>query len=202
MNPVIDPQFSVYQLVERMQSKGVVANRRRTMSMISYEIENALLVDGAQTRIFAGFQRLSRFLPQRKRYERLAELAESVFIFGVPDIEPPIISNLHYLPLMPTDQLSKEWFVVAYGQDYCSALATEELSEITDPDEQRTFKGVWTFDDTIVSIMHDWLTSAVDARPLDAINRDYRQQVSMMERNLVRLASVFNRLESTKLQNS
>jgi len=166
MNYVIDPQFSVYELVERVQKVSAVINSRRTMSLISYEIENSILIDGARPRLFSAFQYLSKFMKQRVRYEQIAKLAESVYVFGVPDITPPAIPNVHYVHLSPDDRLAKEWFIVAYGGDTYSALATQELTRFTDPDAQRRFKGIWTFDQNIVLILHDWLSSAVDAPPL------------------------------------
>jgi len=162
----IDPSFSVYHLIERIEQQSILLNHRRTMSLISYEIENATLLDNAKTRVFAGFQYLSKFTPQIKRYQKLAASAESVYIFGVPDVQTPAIPNLNVIPLSVDDKLSREWFVIAHGVLYSSALATEEISRITDADDQRQFKGIWTFDIGVVSILHDWLASLVDARPL------------------------------------
>lgn len=165
----IDPAFSVYRLVERRRSNALL-NHRLTMNHISYEIENATILGSAQNRIFASFQRMSRFLPQAKRYRSLAAKAESIYVFGVPDVVPPEIENVVYVPLAPTDQMAKEWFVVSYGENYYSALATEELSHIDDPDKQRQFRGIWTFDIKLIRIMHDWLTSTVDAPPMSVVN--------------------------------
>lgn len=194
MNYVVDPTFSVYRLVERMQNLSVVMNQRRTMSLISYEIENASIIDGAHTRIFSGFQYMSRFLRQQRRYQKLAARAESIYVFGVPDVEPPAIENVFYIHLSPTDRLTKEWFLISFGAEFCSALATEEISTITDPDDQRVFKGIWTSDADHVVILHDWLTSAVDARPLLLEARDYRKQVDLMSHSLRRLTDAINQM--------
>ncbi len=185
----VDPTFSVYRLIERIESHSILLNHRRTMSMISFEIENATLIDGAKSRIFAGFQYMSKFLPQAKRYQKLAATAESVYIFGVHDIQPPVIPNIIYIPLASTDRLASEWFVIAHGTTYSSALATEELSHFSDPDPQRQFKGIWTFDMAIVTIMHDWLASLVDARPLADFEKghDFAQQRALIGRSYQRL---------------
>jgi hypothetical protein len=166
-NIVIDPQFSVYRLVERVQTQSTLLNHRRAMSVVSYEIENATLLDGARTRMFSGFQYLSKFTPQIERYRKLAASSEAIYVFGVPDVTPPQIPNITYVHLKPTDLLSREWFLVCYGRDYFSTLATEELSQSSDPDDKRIFKGIWTFDLPMVSILKDWLGSAVDAKPLE-----------------------------------
>ena len=185
----VDPTFSVYSLIERIESHSMLLNHRRTMSMISFEIENATLIDGAKSRIFAGFQYMSKFLPQVKRYERLAATAESVYVFGVQDVPPPAIPNVHYIPLASTDRLAKEWFVIAHGTAYSSALATEELSRFSDADDLRKFKGIWTFDMAIVAIMHDWLASLVDARPFTEAEKqhDFALQRTLIGRSYDRL---------------
>ncbi len=197
----VDPTFSVYRLIERMQQERMILNHRRTMSLISYEIENAARVDGVPIRIFAGFQYLSKFLPQVKRYQQIAAAAESVYVFGVPDVEPPVIANVQYIHLKPSDRLTKEWFLIAHGGDFSSALATEEISQFTDPDDQRQFKGIWTFEVEIVTIMYDWLTSLVDARPLlegAKTNPDRQQQ--LVGRAIARLSKTTEALAPAAIQ--
>mgnify|MGYP000060359943 CR=1 FL=1 len=190
MIPVIDPNFSVFQLVQRVQSDGMLLSHRRTMSMVSYEIENASLIDGAHNRIFSSFQYMSKFIPQIARYTQIAMRAESVYVFGVPDISLPTLPNITYIPLKPTDQLAKEWFLVSYGREYCSALGTEEQSQFHDPDDSRVFKGSWSFDKSMVNILHDWLSSAVDTPLLniEQNDHDYVRQVTLMSNTLHRFS--------------
>ncbi|MCS6871236.1 MAG: hypothetical protein NZ571_07240 [Anaerolineae bacterium] len=185
----IDPTLSVYALAARVADSAAMINHRRTMTLISYEIENAVLHDGARARIFAGFQKMSFFLPQVKRYQRLAQRAESVYVFGVPDVPVPNIPNVTYVTISPRDQLAKEWFLLADAPDYASILATEELTTWDDPDHERVFKGVWSFDENIVTIVQEWLTSLVDARPLGERKRDPKAQLVYMQRTTMRIAS-------------
>lgn len=185
----IDPDFSVYKLVERLQSNTAVMNHRVTMSIVSKEIENTSLVDNAHTRVFSSFQKMSRFMPQARRYEQLAKRAESVYVFGIPDVEPPAIPNVNYVYLKPTDQLSKEWFLISYGHSYASALATEELTHMDDPDELRMFKGVWSFDLAMTAILEEWLSSTVNAPTLmiDEREHDHRRQIALVNNIMHRM---------------
>lgn len=185
----IDPTVSVYGLVERTQQQNMFINHRRTMSLISYEIENATLLDGAPNRIFSAFQYLSKFLPQVKRYEKLAARAESIYVFGVADTVPPPIPKVTYVKLDPKSQLAKEWFLVSFGRDYVSALATEEQTKITDPDEQRVFHGVWSFEFELVGILNNWLTNLVKAPPmeLDESERNFTSQINIMSNSMGRI---------------
>jgi DICT domain-containing protein len=185
----IDPSFSVYGLVKRTQEKQATLSHRRTMTIISHEIENATLIDGANTVIFSGFQRLSKFLRQTERYERIAQNAKAIYVFGEGDVMPPPIQNVTYVPLKPDDHLVKEWFLVSYGQDYYSALATEELTSIDDPDPDRVFKGLWTYDINLVQILYEWLAMSVDMRPemLPDATHDHQKQVQLMSNTIGRM---------------
>ncbi|MEP7289900.1 MAG: DICT sensory domain-containing protein [Chloroflexota bacterium] len=186
----IDPNLSVYHLVQRTKEQLTLLNHRRTMSLISYEIENAILLHNVRARLFAGFQRMSRFIPQIPRYTIMAQNAESIYVFGVMDVQPPPIANIRYIPLTEAHQLSKEWFVVADARDYFSALATEELSHIEDADDKRMFQGVWSFDEDIVTILQEWLSSLVNAHDLGNLseNRNYRSQMKIMSSTMGRMA--------------
>jgi hypothetical protein len=185
----VSPDFSVYRMVERARENVSLVQHRRTMSIISREIENATLVENAASTIFAGFQRYSRFLPQMNRYRGLAKTAKKVFVFGYPDAELPVIENIVYVPLKSDDQLTKEWFIVSYGKEYFSALATEELTRITDPDEQRVFKGIWTFDLDLVAILYEWLCNTVGWREgvITLQEHNFQLQMALMVGTIARL---------------
>jgi len=158
----IPSEFSVYALTKHSPRDLSIVNGRRTMNIISNQIENSTLIDGAETVIFSAFQRFSKFKPQMKRYRQLAKMAKHIYVFGVPDVELPVIQNITFVPLKETDQLAKEWFLISYGPDYFSALATEEETHIDDPDNKRKFKGAWSFDIAVVSMLYDWLGQAVN----------------------------------------
>ncbi len=188
-NIAIDPAMSVYALVKRTLDQRTLINHRRTMLVISHEIENAILLDRVRARLFSGFQRMSRFVPQVERYQRIAARAESVYVFGVMDVEPPPIANVTYVPLKPSDQLAKEWFIVAEAQAYFTTLATEEVG--ADPTTgEAQFEGVWSFDEDMVDILHDWLTSLVGARPMTGDgSHNYQQQVKLMSSTMGRMTA-------------
>lgn len=177
----LTPEFSVYALTRHSPRDLSILNGRQTMTIISNQIENSTLIDGAETVIFAAFQRYSKFKPQLKRYRQLAKQAKHIYVFGVPDAELPDIENLTYVPLKKTDQLAKEWFLVSYGPDYFSALATEEITHIDEPDQKRKFKGAWSFDIAVVSMLYDFLGQAVNMRtyenPRDRANHTRQAQL-------------------------
>lgn len=195
----VNPIFSVYKLVERVQHDVALVNHRRTMTIISNEIENATLKDNAQTTIFSAFQRYSRFIPQIERYKKLAQKAKAIYVFGVPDTTLPEIDGIVYVPLKPTDQLTKEWFLVSYGTDFVSALATQELTHIDDPDDQRVFKGIWTFEIELAAILHEWLSTTVGLRPelvTEVFNRE--KQMQLMGNIIVRMTQRIDKIKTSQ----
>lgn len=192
MTIVIDPEFSVYQLLERIRRTSTMINHRRTMLEMSIEIENTMLMEKSKARVFSGFQRFSRFVPQIERYTALAKQAEHIYIFGEADITPPTIANLTYVPLKAGDQLLKEWFVLVYGPEFFSLLATRELTHIDDPDSHRVFEGIWSFDFDLTDIIQEWLTSTVDAPPLSFSDLHAQRKVQILKATIGRLAANLN----------
>lgn len=168
----IDPSFSVYKLAERRQDISTVISHRETMSKVSYIIEDTARTDHVDNVIFSGFQYMSKFVPQINRYREIAQYAGHVYVFGVPDVELPEIPNISYVDITPRHQLAKEWFIVSQGKDLCTALVTEEVSQISDPDHERRFNGFWIFNDQIVQIMHEWLANEVNAREVLSVATD------------------------------
>jgi DICT domain-containing protein len=192
MSVDVDPNFSVYNLVDRVQRESTELRSRKAMSLISYEIENATLVDHAPNRIFSSFQTMSRFLPQLPRYRQMANISSEIYVFAINDVgDLPTIPNIRYVPISVDHQLAREWFLVSYGPAYYSALATEELSQMTDPDDQRKFKGLWSFELNMVSILHEWLCGVVGVSPLLSqatdSQHDYENQVKLMSNTIGRL---------------
>jgi DICT domain-containing protein len=199
MFTVAEPNLSVYDITRRMPEKRHFIHHRRTMSLISREIEDATLSSHVFNRIFAGFQVFSKFLPQQERYQQLAARAESIYVFGVLDVIPPPIANVTYIQLEPHAQLAREWFLLSYGADYMSVLATEEQSSLTTPDAERIFHGAWTFDDEMVEILNDWLSSAVGTTPLhvEPAQRNQGKQLEIMSRMMARLGKELSNKKDT-----
>lgn len=184
MGIVINPEVSLFDLVDASGGQQLFTNHRASLVRISYEIENGILNGAAGTRIFAGFQKLSFFLPHQQRYQRMTELAESIWVFGVPDVPPPNIPGVNYILLSDEDRLTQEWFLVAEGPDYFSALVAKDLSGFETPNPQRLFNGIWTFDEAVVRRFQGCLSHWVEVPPLDYApqQRNYESQIFYVSR--------------------
>lgn len=187
----IAPSASVYALVENDHKHQRLLNNVGMMALISREIENTILKDGVRSRVFSSFQRISSFLPQRKRYEQLAARAEAVYIFAHFDMAPPPIINVNYVPVDPDSQFAKEWFVVTDAPNFFTALVTEEIDSPNDPRAQRMFRGLWSFDEELVTIIQEWLSTVVKISPLshpdNRTSADYRAHIGIMGNVISRL---------------
>lgn len=198
-----DTRLSVWGLVGRVQQKSLTLYQRRTMNIISHAIEDTTLVDQVPTRIYAGFQRMSKFLPQVKRYTRMASAAQQIFIFGVPDVELPELPNVTYVFLERDSVLAREWFLIARGEHYASALVTQEKTRFDDPDHLRKFEGIWTFEVNIIDVLDEWLRSAVSERDFAAraeMPLHIARQQQLVKTTLNRLDSLAARAEDAAVR--
>ncbi len=171
---------SLFEIITNQSNQTLFTRHRDSLIKISREIEDGVIDNQVQARIFAGFQKLSFFTPHHRRYAKMAEYAEVIWIFGIPDVDIPTIPGVHIVPLQPTDVLASEWFLIAEASDYFSALVAKDLTGFEVPDDERLFRGIWTFDADTVQRLQQKLSEIVGLEPLyftfDA--RDYVAQTA------------------------
>jgi len=92
---------------------------------VSLMIENALLLrTNRGGRVYAGFEQLSSLQPIIDRYWRIADVSESLYLFGQPDWEPPRHPNVRVISLHPDLRLASERFVIAQSSTFnCAFVA-------------------------------------------------------------------------------
>jgi len=102
-------------------------------------IENALLLRTNRTgRVYAGFEKLSAIQPIIDRYLRIADVSDSVYLFGQDDWRVPRHPNIRVMPLSPDTRLAHETFLITHSSTLNIALvsfATEHVvSELRNSD--------------------------------------------------------------------
>ncbi len=105
----------------------------------SLMIENALLMRTKRTgRIYAGFEKLSCLQPVIDRYLRIADISDSVYVFGEDDWQPPRHPNMRVIKLPGDLSLAREWFLIANCSAYYAALVAvdEDGFEVKKTDER------------------------------------------------------------------
>lgn len=112
----------------------------------SLMIENELLLRTNRSgRIYAGFENLSCLRPIIDRYLRIADVSESVSVFGVPDWTPPRHPNIRFINLAPDFRLAREWFLIADSSTLRIALvAFDEEGFTSKSPDMRNFTAVKT----------------------------------------------------------
>ena len=99
---------------------------RTTTASVEYVclmIENAILLRTNRAgRVYAGFEKLSTLQPIIDRYLRIADVSESVYLFGQPDWQPPKHPNIRIVSLNPSFRLSRELFLIVQSSNLSRAV--------------------------------------------------------------------------------
>jgi DICT domain-containing protein len=102
-------------------------------------IENAILLRTNRSgRVYAGVEKLSALQPIIDRYMRIADVSESVFLFGQDDWRPPRHPNIRVVTLNSDFRLAREWFVITHSKSMsCALVAYDQVGGDTLPEEIR-----------------------------------------------------------------
>jgi DICT domain-containing protein len=102
-------------------------------------IENAILLRTNRSgRVYAGVEKLSALQPIMDRYMRIADVSETVYLFGQDDWRPPRHPNIRLIPLQKEFRLAREWFVITHSSSLSSALvAFDEAGAEAVPEQVR-----------------------------------------------------------------
>ncbi len=167
---------SLYKLITNEFQNYLFVNTIPMMNTISREIEDVVMENNLPVDFYAGFQRYSFFLRQRRRYERLAKAARRVFVFGIPDVEPPTLPGIEFIPLDASHNLTQEWFLVVNTPYFFTSLLTREIEGQDTMTSGRKFQGIWTHDEKVVSQAYLILAQHLnqDYQPIN--QRDYYRQ--------------------------
>ncbi|NJN15788.1 MAG: hypothetical protein HC822_05620 [Oscillochloris sp.] len=143
--------ISLYRTIPPEAGNAVFVNSVSLMNVISHEIEDVVINNQLPVDFYAGFQRFSFFLRQVPRYRKLAAVCRRIYVWGVPDVDPPAIPGIEYIPLAPDAELAREWFLVVDTPQFYTALLTREESFGLDlPKDARRFRGIWTYEPELV----------------------------------------------------
>jgi DICT domain-containing protein/putative methionine-R-sulfoxide reductase with GAF domain len=146
------------------------------MNTISHLVEDQVIKHGLAVDFYAGFQRFSFFMRQVERYRRLAEVARRVYVFGIADVEPPVIPGVQFITLPPDSTLTKEWFLLVDTPHFWTTLATREVEGVDIATNGRKFDGIWTFDVDLVNRIALLISQVLERVYMPTVNRNYARQ--------------------------
>ena len=173
MNEIQDIQhLSLFPLAQEAAT-GLMSTSVATLLAISNGIEDAVIEHQLRGVFYAGFQRLSSFMPQVKRFAQLAEACGEVVIFAEPDVAPPTIPNVDFVLLKPDAPLTEEWFIVFAHPTLGVTLLTREIQAPTKTEGRtsrplgrgRYYEGALLCDPAIVRRAESWLHHALGVEP-------------------------------------
>ena len=143
-------KFSEIECVENLGEIASVARRdfveresfvcHTTTASVEYGclmIENAILLRTNRSgRVYTGVEKLSALQPIIDRYMRIADVSESVYLFGQDDWRPPRHPNIRVIALRPDFRLAREWFVITHSSSLrCALVAFDETGVETSPEQ-------------------------------------------------------------------
>jgi DICT domain-containing protein/GGDEF domain-containing protein len=122
---------------------------KRALVTASHAVERAALADGAgaDTVVFALFQRLPYFEREREVYARIARSA-AVTVVGVVDSgRPDLPHGVTPVLLRPDERLAREWSVAVLSPTFGASVVAQDLDDV-DPragsvEAARLFRGRW-----------------------------------------------------------
>jgi len=173
--------FSIFEqalkhsVVENVENIGEIASLTRrdflehesfvchtTTTSVEYGclmIENAILLRTNRSgRVYAGVERLSALQPIIDRYMRIADVSETVYLFGQDDWRPPRHPNIRLITLEQDYRLAREWFVITHSNSLSGAIvAFDETCTDSTPEQVR----YWALKTSNASLVNA-LASAVE----------------------------------------
>lgn len=157
----------------REAAAGLMSTSVATLLAISNGIEDAVIEHQLRGVFYAGFQRISSFRPQVKRFAQLAAACGEVIVFAEPDVAPPTIPGVNFVLLEPDAPLTEEWFIVFAHPDLGLTLLTREIHAPTEAERRtsrplgrgRYYEGALLCDPTVVRRAEHWLHQALGIEP-------------------------------------
>lgn len=126
-------------------------------------IENAILLRTNRAgRVYAGVEKMSALQPIIDRYMRIADVSESVYLFGQDDWRPPRHPNIRLITLKQDFRLAREWFVITHSNSLnCGLVAFDEAGAEALP-EQIRYWALKTSNPNLVGILANAVEGVID----------------------------------------
>ena len=120
--------------------------------ILGNQLERIVRLQPQHAHLALGTLRFSLFRLHQGRLAPLAAQVCSLTVFGEPDVAPPAIDGITFVPLPPGSPLAQEWFVVVDSPTFWGALLTAAVPEKASGTLRRfRFAGALAPDGRIVS---------------------------------------------------
>ena len=165
--------------VEKIENLGEIASLARrdfverqsfichtTTASVEYGclmIENSILLRTNRSgRVYAGVEKFSALQPIIDRYMRIADVSESVYLFGQDDWRPPRHPNIRLITLNQDFRLAREWFVITHSSSLSCALVAFDETGVESLPEQIRYWAVKTSNPNLVGGLVNAVEGVID----------------------------------------
>ncbi len=166
------------------------------MNTISHQIEDQIIQHQLLVDFFAGFQRLSNFPDQHRRYGRLGGICRRVYVFGVPDYQPPPVAGIEFVDISATSALACEWFLLVDTPGFWVTLVAKEVDGKDPITSGRRFDGIWSFDEAVVDRISLLISQVMEIPYQPVRQRNYSQQNAHISEICNRMLGTLEQSES------
>lgn len=126
-------------------------------------IENAILLRTNRAgRVYAGVEKMSALQPIIDRYMRIADVSETVYLFGQDDWRPPRHPNIRLITLKQDFRLAREWFVITQSNSLNSALVAFDETGVETVPEQIRYWALKTSNSDLVGGLANAVEGVID----------------------------------------
>ncbi|HAX78778.1 MAG TPA: hypothetical protein DCY88_23855, partial [Cyanobacteria bacterium UBA11372] len=144
-------------------------------AMINLLIEQVLKHQLAVA-LFVGLERFSEFVAQEEKYTRLGAICKQVLAFGIPDMAPPSIAGIKFIPIEPGSPLSRERFLVVNSPDFWAGMVATEVETSQRLSARGQWDGGWFYNRQMVDRV-SLLVSQIAGWEYEPVQtRNYMQQ--------------------------
>ncbi|GAB4353793.1 MAG: DICT sensory domain-containing protein [Cyanophyceae cyanobacterium] len=163
---------------------------KASLTALSHAMEDLVLAGtGDRPLVIASFQRERFYRQEARRYLRIAERTDRVFVLAAPETDFKSDSGPYEtIAFDPEDALAQEWHLIVLGDRYSACLICAERLDrdrdvrptpLVGDDRVRRFEGVWTFDRQVTCTAAQLLLERI---------RLYRPELdAKLDRNLANL---------------
>jgi DICT domain-containing protein/signal transduction histidine kinase len=140
----------LYELMQVLPHLRPHVYFKTSLTALSHAMEDLILVGKDKPLVIANFQHERFYLQESRRYYRIAQRTDQVYILAAPNTNfSPILTPYVTIPIDRNDGLAQEWHLIIIGQKYAACIIALEFASPVDAptlDQARQFKGIWTFE--------------------------------------------------------
>lgn len=145
---------------------------KSSLTALARAMEDLVLASNDKPLVIANFQQENFFRPQERRFNRIAQKTDQVYVMAVPNAKSDfgvVKGGYETISLNSEDALAKEKYLIIIGQQYSACLVGQEKLSATEFEEMeismkqgKRFEGFWTFDLDITRSATQWLLGTIE----------------------------------------